>query len=186
MRAVQALRCAFVGWAGVACGGGEPITLWINHAKSVCIFEELKLCLEVTDEPGGDYGTFSDPIEGYEHIWGHRAEIIARRTRTFGSQGAAAFRWSLDEVVEDTPMPPGTRFNYVWEPLDLRAGDVVVTVQQDRGELLDGKAFYCEDSDVCASLIGYLGANGTVVMSLRYGDPVEGDLILDDVTLSTR
>jgi hypothetical protein len=177
---------ATVACAGGACGGGELVTLWVDHAKTVCVFEELKLCLEIADQPGGDYETFADPIEGYEHAWGHRAEILARRTRSLAPQSTSPYRWSLEEVVEDTPMPPSTRFNYVWDPLDVRAGDVVVTVDQDRGALLDGKAFYCEESDVCSSLIGSLGAKGTVVMSMRYGDPVDADLILDAVDVSTR
>jgi hypothetical protein len=186
MRWSQALMCSYAACGATACGGGELVTLWVDHAKTVCVFEELKLCLEVTDKAGGEYETFADPIEGYEHAWGHRAEIVARRTRTLAAQATSPYRWSLEEVVEDTPMPPSTRFNYAWDPLDVRAGDVVVTVDQDRGALLDGKAFYCDESDVCASLINSLGAKGTVVMGMRYGDPIDGDLVLEDVTVSTR
>ncbi|NDJ52847.1 MAG: DUF4377 domain-containing protein [Chloroflexi bacterium] len=125
-----------------ACGPGNSQETYVVAAhKQECQGEALQLCWLIT-QPDGDEAVelLYDRIDGFDYQWGYTYVIRVEEAGVANpSADGSSVERQLIEVVEQSPVPAGTRFQ-----MDLTGGQgYVVEVEENVFEVWDEVRFTC-------------------------------------------
>jgi len=128
----------------------------IAHYRSPCVGEGLRLCLMSWESQKEQWTFLYGGIAGFEPQWGHNYRLsITVEQVSKPAAGASSQKWSLNEVLEDTVVEPGTTFPYPVKPTLANKG-YGLSIQYDAaaegGTLLDGKGFVCNSAEICQQI----------------------------------
>lgn len=86
---------------------GETVTLYVGPNQVPCTGVAPQMCLQVKESPEADYLLFYSNIEGFEFEPGFEYELLVnKQTVPNPPADASSFRWTLIEVVSQTPVAP--------------------------------------------------------------------------------
>lgn len=168
------------------CDRGEPVSLSLDHYQVPCLLERLQLCMLAKEGDEKTFDQFFETIEGYTHAWGNRVELNALRRTRFTSTGAESSGYELDEVLSQSPVEPGVTFTYPFRPNEQDPDAPMLTRNAGTltGTFADGRAIVCETEEICQQLDDSLGSSSSLIIDVRYPDPITDPLILYSLTLS--
>jgi hypothetical protein len=127
--------------ACAACTGNDAETdrasaetdreIWVAHFTTPCEGVGLRECLNVREAGENEWKTWYGPIEGFEYEPGVEYHMVVSETTVEDPPAdASSIRWTLIEVLDETPMAPEaggdpvfrawtlTRFGPAAEPVD--------------------------------------------------------------------
>lgn len=86
---------------------GETLTLYVGPNLAPCMGVAPQTCMLVKEDPAGEYLLFYSRIDGFEFEPGFEYELLVnRQTVPNPPADASSFRWTLIEVVSQTPVEP--------------------------------------------------------------------------------
>lgn len=100
--------------AAPAPAEGENITLYVGPNQAPCMGVAPQTCLLVKENPEDAYSLFYSTIEGFEFEAGFEYELLVnKQTVPNPPADASSFRWTLVEVVSQTPVAPAAELEGV-------------------------------------------------------------------------
>lgn len=157
-----------------ACGSGsdsgeiEPeadlLALEVLPYEKPCMGVGEFLCLQTRRDGSEEVTHFYDPIEGFDHQWGHHYALSVERFPVEDPPAdASSYRFELREVRSSSEDSVGTTYQ-----LDrVHLNDSTFT-QSDGQYFMVGKPFQCENSEECDALVALNGTGGMVNVTFEY------------------
>ncbi len=147
------------------CDPGEEVEMSVDHYKQPCFGMFKTLCMRVDD--GDGFGNFYDNIKGFEFEWGYncRLRVLKQDVRNPPADGSSV-KYTLEEVLEKTPVAPGVGFQLLVEP----ASDPELSISGPAGgTLIDGTPFTCVSSEACSRIGDALELGQDFTVEFAYG-----------------
>lgn len=158
-----------------------------ERTETVTVSAHRGMCSGIGPEPMCPYVTregasHASPrgISNFDHAWGHEYVLIVKVEKAPDNLADAPREFLyLKSIVSDKRVPPGTAFSVF-----LDAGTILEYDATSRSGLLGfpSKSFVCLDPDVSTELERIRSSSLTFDAEFEFGDPVDGDLVLTDVT----
>ena len=86
---------------------GDIVTLYVGPEQVDCVGVASQKCLLVRESTEIDYSYFYSTIEGFDYEPGYNYELLVEKTPIDNPPAdSSSIRWTLIEVVEQTPASP--------------------------------------------------------------------------------
>jgi len=117
---------------------GETLTLFVGPNQVPCMGVAPQRCLLVKESPEADYTLFYSRIDGFEFEPGFEYELLVNRpTVPNPPADASSFRWTLIEVVSQTPVAPTAELEgTIWQLIAQTDENGMLTMPRAEATLL--------------------------------------------------
>ena len=80
-------------------------TIYVGPGLVDCVGVAPQKCLQVKEDPNGEYTLFYGQIDGFDYVEGHEYELVVREVKIENPPADAPnYKWVLVEVVSQTPV----------------------------------------------------------------------------------
>ena len=160
--------CGAIGCGGEAADAG-PQTWEVDGSLAVCRGEGTWLCQRVRDIDGGPFLALPCPIDGFDFVWGERAEIVVEAVDFHDpAVDGCGTEYALVEERERWPVEPEASFTLRLDlPRDADDGHFVPGAAGHATFL--GVEMVCTTESACEALQRVIHRNAAFVdLSLRH------------------